>query len=390
MKAAPIVCRFATPADKTAIAEFNERLVAGGSPVTISTTEECYWGPSTDGLPRRVLMLAAEEHAIRAAVILYHNTMYVDGAARRLCWIQMPISEGIVNRAYSMAIAKLMAAAAQYEPLLISLGVGSLEASWSRFAKSTGWKHGFVPFFFYPVNWTRVLKGLKYLEKRPAAGVGAKIAARLGVGSVAGLAGKTHRALRHRFSIEAEVVSSFNSWADDVFWNALPDYPVVAARDAATLNVVYPPDDRRFERIRVKSAETGMDVGWIVVCAAKMENNPYFGDLKVGVLVDGMGRSANVPALVAAGVRHLVGAKVDLIVANWSHTAWSQAAARLGFFHGPSNYLALVAKQGSAAVRSFENLGDLHITRGDSDGMVSFRRATSLASDRLPAEVGSA
>lgn len=376
MKTHQLTVRFATLDDTDRIARFNERLRLGGSVLSLSIDSDTLAGPPTDGLPRRALMVAEDSKEIRAGVVLYHNQMYVAGTPRRFCWIQMPISEGIVDRSHAMAIVQLIRAAIQYEPLLISLGVGSTTEPWSRFAISLGWKHTFVPFFFYPVDCTRVLRGLRYLERRPNARTAAKIAASIGLGSLASAALALRRSLRREFRAEIEVVGSFGSWADEVFNSSLPDYPALASRNAEALNLVYPLQDKRFTRLRVEQTD-GNDMGWVIVCAAQMDNNRYFGDLKVGVLVDGLARAASVPSLLAAGMEYLIAKKVDLIVANWSHTAWTGSMKRLGFFAGPSNYLALVPKEGVGELKSFETPSGMHLTRGDSDGMVSFRRMAS-------------
>jgi hypothetical protein len=376
VKTSQLTVRFATLADAERIARFNERLRLGGSALSLSVHSDALTGPPEDGLPLRSLMVAEDSEEIRAGVVLYHNLMYVAGTPRRFCWIQMPLSEGIVDRSHAMAIVQLMRAAIEYEPLLISLGVGSTTEPWSRFAISLGWKHRFVPFFFYPVDCTRVLRGLRYLETRPRARTGARIAASIGLGALATAALALRRSLRRDFRTEVDVVGSFGSWADEVFSSSLPDYPALASRNSQALNLVYSLKDKRFIRLRVKQTD-GNDIGWVIVCAAQMDNNRYFGDLKVGVLVDGLARTASVPAVLAAGVDHLIAKKVDVIVANWSHAAWAKSMKRLGFFSGPSNYLALVPKEGVGQLKAFETLEGMHLTRGDSDGMVSFRRTAS-------------
>ena len=69
----------------------------------------------------------------------------------------------------------------------------------------------------------------------------------------------------------------------------------------------------------------------------RMKNNHHFGDLKVGTLVDGFGRAADAPALVAAGINHLAETGADIIVANFSHEAWVRACRRSGMLAGPSD-----------------------------------------------------
>src|SRR5262245_62973848 len=139
---------------------------------------------------------------------------------------------------------------------------------------------------------------------------------------------------------------AFDDWADRIFEDCLPDYGVAMRSDATTLNILYPPDKPGLTRLRLrrKGAKHGagldvsQDAGWILVANKRMENNRYFGDLKVGTLVDGFGRTADAPALVAAGIDHLVETGADIIVANFSHQAWVKACRRSGMLAGPESY----------------------------------------------------
>lgn len=111
------------------------------------------------------------------------------------------------------------------------------------------------------------------------------------------------------------------------------------------------------------------DAGWIVVALKRMHDNPYFGDLTVGTLVDGFGQVAAVTALVTAGINYLAEIGVDLIVANFSHAAWVGACRRSGMLSGPSNYQAFVTAGGRPLLEESCPLHDIHLTRGHSDGM---------------------
>src|SRR6266853_4780947 len=147
-----LTIRFADSTDAQMISRFNARLKAGGSSESIAVQTEDLVGEPTGPLPHRSLMIAEDGAEMRACVLLYHNQLYRDGKPRRICWVQMPLSEGLVDHAHNLAIVHLMKAAVKYEPLLISLGVGSIETQWGRFAKSLGWQHSLVPFFFLPLN----------------------------------------------------------------------------------------------------------------------------------------------------------------------------------------------------------------------------------------------
>jgi hypothetical protein len=106
-----------------------------------------------------------------------------------------------------------------------------------------------------------------------------------------------------------------------------------------------------------------------VVASKQMSDNHYFGDLKVGTLVDGFGRSEDVTALVAAGLNHLAGSGVDVIVANFLHAAWVKACRRLGMLNGPSNFQIFVSPRGAPALEESCQLDNIHVARGHSDGM---------------------
>ena len=102
-----------------------------------------------------------------------------------------------------------------------------------------------------------------------------------------------------------------------------------------------------------------------------MKNNHLFGDLKVGTLVDGFGRASDAPTLVAAGINHLAETGADIIVANFSHAAWIEACRRSGMFAGPDSYYHFVSPGGSPLFEDTCPPGEIHMTRGHSDGMWS-------------------
>jgi hypothetical protein len=238
------------------------------------------------------------------------------------------------------------------------------------------WRHRAVPFFFYPVKVTKVLLGLSYFKKHAKLHYGALLGAYSGLG--AGLSGLL--ALRRRIDAilsgyERSVEKAFGPWADRIFEDCLPDYGVAMRSDATALNILHPPDKPGLTRLRArrKGAKrgAGQDAGWILVASKQMKNNHHFGDLKVGTLVDGFGRAADAPALVAAGINHLVETGADIIVANFSHAAWVKACRRSGMFAGPDSYYHFVSPGGSPLFEDTCPPREIHMTRGQSDSMWS-------------------
>jgi hypothetical protein len=253
------------------------------------------------------------------------------------------------------------------EPLLMSLGIGSMQESYAQLLVRLGWRHAPVPFVFHPVRPAALLRRLPAAQSRRWAPAVGKALGVLGLDRlVPGLA-----RLRQRRGLlggcTVETAPRFDGWADEVYRNARGDYGAAVVRDAATLNVRYPPDDPRYIRLRVRRA-TGEELGWIIVIHGRLPHSQYFGDLHVGTLVDGFGRRTDVRRLVQAGADHLADAGADLIVANWSHEAWVDASRSCGFVKGPTNYFFFVSPKGNSILDASCPLGAVHMTRGDNDG----------------------
>ena len=364
--------RFADASDTDTLGRFNDRLKAGGSKHHLILDprlpgEERY---RPDGFPVfRRWMIAEEGREIRAAIQLYHNNAYFRGREYQFCWSDMPISEGIVNREYSLAILQLMKGALSYQPFLMTLGVGNLDVEAYQFLAKLGWKHEPIPFFFYPVKATRVLLDLAYLKRRPVLRSGALIGAYSGSGIILSGLLAIYRRLRAALSAyDVSVEPAFGDWADRVFQNSIHDYAACIRSDATTLNIVYSPDNAGYARVRVRRKKDKGDAGWILVAQRQMRDHRYFGDVKVGTLADGFGRPEDVPALISAGISYLAKAGVDLVVANFSHRAWVRACRRSGMFQGPSSYHLFVSP-GNPPLQDDCRLPDVHVGRGHSDGL---------------------
>ncbi|MGH9755747.1 MAG: hypothetical protein ACREA2_23435 [Blastocatellia bacterium] len=371
--------RFAEDGDLKALARFNQRLRAGGREEQItlrpSLPGEARYRPAGFPVYRR-MMIAEDGREIRAAMLLYHHNVFIKGERRDFCWADMPVSEGIIDRKYSLAIIQLMKTATTHQPFLMTMGVGTPEVEAFRFLVKLGWRWRLAPFFFYPVRVTKALLGLRHFKERPKMRYAALIGACSGVG--AGLSGLLSLR-RHLASFLSTCQSSeeiaFDDWADRIFTDALPEYPVAIRSDAATLNIVYPPDNPGLTRLRARrkgaKQDVGQDVGWIVVASKQMKDNHYFGDLKIGTLADGFGRAADAPALVAAGINYLAEAGADIIVANFLHSAWVRACCRAGMIAGPSNYNLFVSPGGPLLREDHWPPEEIHVARGHGDGLAA-------------------
>src|SRR5262245_22836873 len=365
--------RFADDSDVVAVARLNRRLKAGGRddemPLDPALPGEAQYRP--EGFPvYRRMIIAEDGQEVRAAMLLCRHNVFIHGVRRDFCWTKMPLSEGIIDSKYSLAIVQLIKRALDYQPFMMGVGAGFPESEGYRLFAGLRWRHQSVPFFFYPVKVSKVLGGLKYLKNNAKLRYGALLGAYSGVGAgVSGLLALRRKLSTIRSDYGASVVERFDEWADRIFAHSLSDY-LFAIRSAATsLNIVYPPDDHRYIRLKVMRKGAKTEVGWMVVASKQMSDNHYFGDLKVGTLVDGFSRLEDVSALVAAGLNHLVSIGVDIIVANFSHTAWVEACRRSGMFSAPSNFQVFVSPKGGPVLEESCPLHQIHVARGHSDGM---------------------
>jgi hypothetical protein len=365
--------RFAEDGDLEAVSRFNQRLRAGGrrEQITLSPSlpgEERY-RPAGFPVYRR-MMIAEDGREVRAAMLLYHHNVFIEGEKHDFCWADMPLSEGIVDRKYSLAIIQLLKRATAYQPFLMTVGVGTPEVEAHRFFVKLGWRWRLAPFFFYPVRVTKTLLGMRYFKERPKLRYAALLGAFSGAGvGLSGLLSLRRRLASFLSTCQISEERVFDDWATRIFTDALPQYAVAMRSDAATLNIVYPPDDAGYIRLRVRRKGTKEDVGWVAMTIKQMRNNRYFGALKVGTLADGFGRVADAPALVAAGIDYLAQTGVDIIIANFLHSAWARACRRSGMIAGPSNFNLFVSPGGSLLREDSCPPEEIHVARGHGDGL---------------------
>jgi hypothetical protein len=161
---------------------------------------------------------------------------------------------------------------------------------------------------------------------------------------------------------KSDLAAGFAPWADEVWERSRREYGLLAERDAATLEQLYPASDARFLRVRAAG-------GWAVLLDTQMQDHKQFGDMRVGTIVDCLAPVDAAPAVVRAAASLLEQRGVDLIVSNQLHGAWSRALVTSGFRAGPSNYLlalspAFAQASGGAATEQY------HINRGDGDGPI--------------------
>lgn len=355
-----------------AVAEFNQRISRANPPFLIPEHPRDCWLPKIDGRGvYQEIMIALQGSEVRGAYTLKQQPFSFGGRIHMAAACQMPISEGIADKRYSFAGPRILRDALRRQPVLFGLGIGSLDASITRLERAMGWEIRVIPFFFKVRNGFRFFRNIEYLKSTPLRRWTLNLAAYSGAGwAAARLA--TWLLPRHDQNeglVSFEETGNFSLWADEIWEKCQDRYSMTAVRNSRVLNVLYPPGSTRF--IRVKVSERGRAIGWAVLLNTAMSANKYFGNMRVGTIVDCLALPENARKVIRAAAQILDSRGVDLMISNQSHPAWCRALAEAGFVEGPSNFLLTMSKQ---VIRMVDETDPerraIHMNRADGDGPI--------------------
>lgn len=352
---------------------FNQRMRLANAPADFLLPECAPTEASNRENPSPVAKeqyIVLENETVRGGFILQKQEYWVQGGIRAAWNVQAPLSEGIVDRKYNFVALWFLETLQSRNPLIYSVGMGSSSRPYPRLLKALKWYLTEVPFFFRICNATRFFREIQALRTSPARRIGLDMAALSGLAAV-GIhtlhAWKTKRPAREPASIEP--CPSFEGWADEIWNAAKTEYSLCGVRTQAALNCLYPKRIERLSRFHVRVS--GTSVGWAVVQVSPMHDHKYFGDLRLGVVVDCMATQKFAHHVLQAAAAALEDCGVDLIVSNQSHAVWICALQASGFLSGPSNFLFGASpklKELACLPASWERS---NINRGDGDGMVN-------------------
>jgi hypothetical protein len=355
----------------SAVAEFNRRMIPAGASFQVPETPVSPWLPNINS--RNIfqkIYLAVEDRCVRGAYTFKQQPFSFGGRILSVGACQMPISEGILDKRYSLVGPRLVHDALRKQPLLYGLGMGSREAAVARVLGAMGWSLRTVPFFFKVRNGFRFLRNIQHLRITRFRRVLLDIAAYSGAGSLGTTIARALLTGKQRVEpVSAQPVSEFSAWADDL-WQACKNlYSMVGVRDAEVLNILYPPDNPRF--IRLKVLQGHRVAGWAVLLDTAMCGDKYFGNMRVGSIVDCLAAPGDAGPVMAAAARFLERRDVDLLLSNQSHPAWGRGLTNAGFVEGPSNFFFTSSPQLTQLLDEADPARTgIHLNRGDGDGPI--------------------
>lgn len=354
-----------------AVEAFLARLRTGGVDVSLPQGATSPTPRDGDSGPGTELFVAVEGSAVRGAYILKHQDFMLDGETVSIGNFGLPVSEGTVDRQYALVASQLLLHALRRQPMLYGLGIGGYEEAAARLLHSARFSIVTVPFHFRVRHAARFLREARALRTTRARRLACDVAAATGAGA-AGIA--LLQGVRSRRPggqpADAAAFDAFGPAADQLWLAAGRSMRLGAVRDHAVLARLYDTPRNRFLKVRIGPPDRLL--GWAVCLATTMSDAKYFGDLRVGSIVDCLAIPGHERAVVDAAVHRLEAEDVDLIVTNQSLRRFGDALGAAGFLRGPSNFLFAASPRLAGPLQPLEaSLGQIHLTRGDGDGPIN-------------------
>jgi hypothetical protein len=316
--------------------------------------------------------IAVQDEEAYGGYFLKHQCFFMRGRPLQLGNLQLPLSLGEVDSAFSHIAAALLIDVIRRSPYCYALGLGSKETQIAKLLAAAGWRSMVVPFYFSVKSGNRFARNIRLPSERPWLQLALSV---LGHLRLAGPALRLRQSRRssswsdsaRETSDRVREVPHLDGLASELFAEQADSYELVGDRRAEALKCLYPEGEARFIRLAVE--RDGRAIGWAVVLDTRMQDDKYFGDLRVGSLVDCFAAPSDASAVVAAADDFLTERGVDLVVSNQLHPSWREALERVGYLEGPSNfflYLSEAVAEELARVSGWEQ--GVHMNRGDGDG----------------------
>lgn len=361
-----------SPAHDEMVGRFNSRAISNDSPFLLGATADVGWlsRNSVDQAVVRECFLAVEGGEVRGGFVIRKQDFILDGEVRSIWNYQGPISEGIWDRRFALLGVQMLRSALRQEPLLYCLGMGSRDQPLPKLLSAAGWPIAEVPFRFKVIEGGAFLREmrlfttsrrLKWLSRAGRfSGLGPA-----GIAVYQGFRGGWNRQAR----LEVSVVPEFGDWCDGIWAESREAYHFTAVRDRNAQNCLFVRFPGKNLVLRMESPERV--VGWAVVRATQMEGDKYFGNLRVGSLVDCMCVTGSERDVIDGAERTLRGLGCQLILSNQTGDAWLAGMERNGWLSGPSNFLISLSPKLAELVGNFpDSLGRFHFNRADGDGPI--------------------
>jgi len=357
--------------DEILIQEFNNELKSHGYNFKLSLENNKILNEK-DFIFKRQFILTENNNFVRAGYTLKYQWFKINNDIIQIGYYYNPITAGLFNKKYNICGILLLKDAQKKNSNLFSLGMGGYSEALPKLLKGLSWDLKKIPFFFKVINPYTFLKNINYLKKGIFKSFIVNASAKSGLGwlfikliffiiSLNSLRFK-------KKSITVDEVEIFNKEVDDVWENAKKNVYFSAIRNEEYLKTLYP--DKHF--IKLKFSSGNKIVGWSISLCNKLQKHKYFGDMKLGSMVDCLSIEGYESSIINKTSNILKKKGADLIVSNQSHLYWQNAFKRNSFISGPSNFIFASSENLSKKLKNIKGREKyIHVTRGDGDGPIN-------------------
>jgi hypothetical protein len=355
------------------VVALNQRIRERGGHFQFPETSQSPWLPKLEGrsvYQDRFLAIDGTG-TVRGGYLLRCQKAWLKGKERDVFALSLPLSEGYVDRAYRQVGHLILEHAIQRQPLLFALGMGSMNNPMPLALKKRGWNLTPVPFYFQVVRPYTFLRNISYLRRTIVHRIFLDFAACTGLGWLGFKAmSLVFPSLQPDVDATPELIETFSDDVDALWEQARTRFQFATVRDARTLNILYPPDEKRFLKLSLK--KDGNMIGWAVTLSTRMSGHRQFGNLRVGSIVDCLCLPGHENTVIRAATLMLVEAGADIIVANQSYAPWCIGLKKGGFLRGPSNFLCAVSPELDRQLGGLKAaFPDIHVNRADGGGPIN-------------------
>jgi hypothetical protein len=315
--------------------------------------------------------LAVEGDNVRGGFILREQPTWMNGKIHHTHNLQSPLSEGIINKKYAPVAMYMLKYIQREADLAFAVGMGNIQNPLPRLLKAFGWSIRPIPFLFRVNRVNRFLRELQLLRATPLRATLSEMATLSGVGWLSLQLLQSARLLRRFQSsgLTIEQVSSWGQWADELWDQFKVHCSFAVVRDRTTLDMLYPLANSKILCYLIR--KDSHPVGWATVLNTQMENHKYFGNLRVGTILDCVAIPGYEGATATLASEMLGRLHADLLITNQSHANWVRAYRKAGFLPAKSNYLLAVSRASTEELSlAHDSHHQIHLTRGDGDGRI--------------------
>jgi hypothetical protein len=313
--------------------------------------------------------VAVDEHRdVRGGVLCQEHPALAGQKAERTINLQSPLSEGIIDPAYTFVAPQLVKHALSQTPYAYVVGMGNATAPLPRLLKAMGWTINRVPFYFRIIRGARCVRHLSPLRNSRVKRLAGGIAAMTGIAALGTRV--VHRASSEvqqtasRFHVEP--IQHWSEWANAAWDEFAPALSFGVHRTTDVLPFFYS-FDADSPRAWALKRDGGAIEGWFGMLTSSMAGNPYFGNLVVATLTDCVGTQEAVRAGIALAIEQAKAQGADLLITNQQHRLLRDSCTAAGWRQGPSNYLMATSR---VLTERFDE-ATAYITRRDGDGLTN-------------------